>query len=545
MKSALVCFLLVAMARSENEDRVGEMLVKPIKYPLIKGCLEISDFNRKNIEQINSGYKKSSGSDMSKQVGLRELIKFEERIGRGFFGSVYKINFGGKVVSVKAYFISSQEEYLQRSEQYAKEIQAIEKMQEKIDGKLPQITFEYYGCAQDDDYIFLVQEMLYRDLEDKDIKSMIRKAISKTRIEVYIKIAEKLALMHKKGYIHEDVKLSNIMVRSNKTRLDDLEFRFVDFGTASLINTKGMTGDLRFANPSKLPYDRKYPETLAVPFDDVFSLVMTIITFEGKAEDIYEANYDEDNTEYRKIVDPMEAKVKMLDTKIREAVDDDTKAKLISEKEAVEKTLETYTLMGYKCKDDTFDMTCRDHVYERSKKILEKAKGNLELLPILEDCIYNGEKGQFKNMDLLIEGLRNVYSQKKIIVIRPRQTNHVRINPTHKNSNSMTSSVNLGKSTINAASRPSTFNRPVQLEPIKNVPVLTDTTNVGERNIRDNISAVRHKQLEPINISPMKISKAGQKNAETNDNKNPKFRIKNSGQLSIVGLGQNRGFNIV
>lgn len=451
MKRGLVCFLLIAMARSENEDGVGEVQTETIKYPLIKGCLTIFDFNRRFIKQINPGYKESARNDMSKYVGLKELINFEDRIGRGAFGSVYKIKFANKKASVKAYYISSEREYQETSGQYAKEIQAIEKMQDNKDGKgnTSKVTFEYYGCAQDDNYLYIVQELLYRDLEDKDIKSMIRSATKKVRIGVYIKIAEALALMHKKGFIHEDVKRSNIMVRSKKDKLAELEFRIVDFGTASPINGKGKTGDLKFANPSKLPTNMVYPETLATPFDDVFSLVITIITLEGKAEDIYEPDYDENNTEYRKIVDPLKAELESLKKQIAEAVDEQTKTELTNQEAAVTKNLESYTLMGYNCKDDTFNMKCRDYIYKRSSDILKKSEGNIDLLPIVEDCIYNGERGQFKDMDQLIEGLRKVSSQQTITVVRPRQTNYVRPSNTPKTNNDMTSTVNLGKSIVN------------------------------------------------------------------------------------------------
>lgn len=152
--------------------------------------------------------------------------KQEWFIGKGSFGSVYKVEKDGKFYAIKIF----QTEYLQSEyrNRLDREIKAIQKISH------PNVVkFHDYGTFVDNEfeYFYIVMDLV----EGKPLTEYVGTIEEDRCIEIIESVLTTLDSVHSEGIIHRDLKPANIMISANGVPI------ILDFGLAKLIDYSSIT----------------------------------------------------------------------------------------------------------------------------------------------------------------------------------------------------------------------------------------------------------------------------------------------------------------
>lgn len=223
---------------------------------LVKGCLLHKEFTEKFASKLD-------GETLQKKFTNGKLL------GKGSFGEVKEISWGGEKVAVKRMEIPTHSSEIKAQ---AREIEFIESTK-AFNGSM-----EFLGCLETNANLYYVTEKLYKDLIDPEVLIIHKKKDPLTRLKLYSQIVSKFKKLHALDITHQDIKPANLMVKDKAAN----DFRIIDFGMGSFAGEYLMGGTPLFNSPEKIKNGY-----LAKPYYDVYALALTIAVIESTSQHIF------------------------------------------------------------------------------------------------------------------------------------------------------------------------------------------------------------------------------------------------------------------
>lgn len=139
-------------------------------------------------------------------------------------------------------------------------------------------SVEYFGCMEGRANLFLVQEMLFKDLDSGTVASGIKGMRSGERLAIYKQLANKFKVMHDHSITHQDIKPANIMAKDSGLK----DYRIIDLGLSVKVGGSVLGGTPLYNSPDKI---RSSPR--ASTFHDVWALSLTFAALEGSEDSLF------------------------------------------------------------------------------------------------------------------------------------------------------------------------------------------------------------------------------------------------------------------
>lgn len=381
MKLVLAIFL-VSSVRSTNPSSDNDF-----KDSI---CMNIDTFNE-NLIKANGNLKevglpksdqvpKRKGSPAKKVEKINKIFESSEKIARGALGEIRHLaKFDKSLVIKKVEIKFDNQERDMYTELIYREIEVIRALQ----AVQPPITYKLYGCAvekvpnskasaqqsdkssidlQDTSY-YLVQDKFDASLNSEKIKKIFREQANPLqRLKAYKKLAEMFQKIHDLDYIHEDIKPDNIMVVDSNKKINELEYRVIDFGLTTREKGNVYFANEFFCSPNKVPLGLgKGERVLAEKFDDVYALTMSFMAMEIEIDKVY---FGYDNKDQIEITEDDEEEASYHDSKkhqsnLNQMMDDGERKKSKDE-------------IMIDCISRWSSRECRQTIFENCKSILEE-----------------------------------------------------------------------------------------------------------------------------------------------------------------------------
>ena len=285
MKQITIIFIFFSLyAAGDDSETIDN------QEPLVQNKNKVA-LSCKDRQTFNDQYK-----NILNGKSIISLLRKENIIGKGIFGAIYKVNWGGKEAVVKIMGAPTLEEEILSTN-----------LEIELSKKLGQIgvSMEFKDCVEISDYVLLVQEKLFKDLESVEVTNKFYKMSVIERLRSYSEIAGKFEKMHKEGYVHQDIKPANIMVKN----ADISDFRIIDFGMSSLIEDPVIGGSLRYCTPEKiLAINREESEEgdIATVHQDIYALALTFAVMEGSELSIFGQTKNQVNPQFQIVGKPID-----------------------------------------------------------------------------------------------------------------------------------------------------------------------------------------------------------------------------------------------
>ena len=218
---------------------------------MLNYCDDSVSFNKKNKWNIPS-------------LPFEGNLKPYNLLGKGSFGKVYLINWGNDVAAVKQIKIQKHAdsiEMIDRELMFLTRIKGLE------------IAPELYACLETNTHIYIVQELMYNDLDAKDVMTTLRSFSRAERLRKYKDLAMKYHSLHQFKITHQDIKPANIMTIDK----DLTEFRIIDFGLSQTVGNIVEGGSLTFNSPDK---NKGCPK--AQFRHDIYAFAISLVILEEK-----------------------------------------------------------------------------------------------------------------------------------------------------------------------------------------------------------------------------------------------------------------------
>ena len=204
--------------------------------------------------------------------------------GIGSFGEVRSVIINDKEYAMKKIIIGrrkTSDEFQELLDLTLHEIETLRNLSSVINPNFP----VFYGCGMTETKvsgpmtIYVIQESLYSDLKPDNAEVFINNVPPKNRLGLYLELAEGLAMMHSKNYVHEDLKPDNIMtnIRPKKSDIANLHFKIIDFGLTYKTTENFKGGTVLYNAPEKVNYD-----TLNKFEHDIWAFGLTVSAIEAK-----------------------------------------------------------------------------------------------------------------------------------------------------------------------------------------------------------------------------------------------------------------------
>jgi serine/threonine protein kinase len=172
---------------------------------------------------------------IDKQLPDEFVFSPKELVGRGGFGAVFSGSVVNKDKSEKLVAVKS----MATSDINAREILNIVLLQ-----GLPNVA-QFYACAITKDKIYIVSELLHKDLEHEPTRLTIKTKHLISRTKLYQSLTSTLMAVHARKMVHWDLKPKNLMVDS----ADAGKILIIDFGVACPTNKPIITGSTYWWSP--------------------------------------------------------------------------------------------------------------------------------------------------------------------------------------------------------------------------------------------------------------------------------------------------------
>lgn len=201
--------------------------------------------------------------------GIEFNLKSQNFIGEGSFGQVYVINWAEHIAAVKRIRLDTNNPY---------QLGVLEKeIMVSFDINGLRIAPTLFACLETDEYIYVIQELMYNDLDSKEVKETLRKYSRVERLRKYKELAMKYHTLHRQQITHQDIKPANIMA----TDKDATEFRIIDFGLSQYLGNYVGGGTYTFNTVDK---NKGYP--LANCYHDIYALAISLVILEESEDHI-------------------------------------------------------------------------------------------------------------------------------------------------------------------------------------------------------------------------------------------------------------------
>ena len=189
-------------------------------------------------------------------INALTLFKTGTYRGKGSFGEVRQITHQGQKLAIKRITIQKTANHNSEYNLAMHEIEILKKLSKKSSNFFP----IFYGCGENltrtSSEIFVIQEILYSDLTKKNSEALINNIPAKSRLHLYLELAEGLSTMHSLNYVHSDMKPENIMMTiAPSPNFSNLHFKIIDFGMTDLTSKYVMGGSPVFNSPEKINSD--------------------------------------------------------------------------------------------------------------------------------------------------------------------------------------------------------------------------------------------------------------------------------------------------
>ena len=355
-------------------------------------CMNITIFNENLVKakgnlkemglpQSNTVSKKTTSSGKA-VTDIKKIFESNEKIARGFLGEIRHLsNLDNSLVIKKVEILFDNQEKDVYIELIKSEIEVIRIMQEIR----PPITYKLYGCAvekvmsnqasaqqngknpsdlQNTSY-YLVQDKFDASLNSEKVQKIFREQANPLqRLKAYKKLVEMFQKIHKLDYIHEDIKPDNIMVVDSNKKIDELEYRVIDFGLTTKEKEYVFYANEFFCSPNKVPLGlRNGGKVLAEKFDDIYALTMTFMAMEIEIDKVY-FGYDKKNQIKVEITEDVEEEDTLSDNnRTQENLDhmiEDVNRKKTKDEVMID------------CISRSSSRQCRQTIFENCKTILEE-----------------------------------------------------------------------------------------------------------------------------------------------------------------------------
>jgi serine/threonine protein kinase len=199
--------------------------------------------------------------------------KDKDFLGEGSFGRVFKLVSMNPPLALKAVKRKNQSQW--DAKNLEREIALWPDLSEQIGQSVPKL----HGCLFDESYIYILQELLYVDLEDKNFHEIFKKKTLQDRIPLLVSISNALAQLHGLKLVHNDFKLSNMMFTDNTYS----HVKLIDFGFTTKDTVKFNGGTSLYNSPEKV----NDLNIKTRPTVDIWAMGMTFFEILG--------NFDSDN----------------------------------------------------------------------------------------------------------------------------------------------------------------------------------------------------------------------------------------------------------
>lgn len=185
------------------------------------------------------------------EVSHEDLI-FEERIGTGSFGTVWRCDLRGQTVAVKQCRVGDDRE----ADMLSSEILYLQRLRH------PSLVSFYACCSRSPD-VFLVMEFLPGGSLHALLFAKRRRLFFSEKARMACEVAEGISYLHSLGVVHRDLKTMNIVLTT------DLHCKICDFGMTLTLERTHVTimklqGSPRYMAPEQLEAVAKITEKVDI-----------------------------------------------------------------------------------------------------------------------------------------------------------------------------------------------------------------------------------------------------------------------------------------
>ena len=223
---------------------------------------------------------------INKTVDANSLFSKGTYVGKGSFGEVRFVNYGGIEIAIKRIKLAKSgdsKKFRRKLDMALHEIRILKNLSTATDGDN---YFPYfYGCGFQGDQtygpmnVYVIQEVLYKDLKKNNALNLINNVVPKDRIKLYLELAKGLQFMHHMNYVHSDLKPENMMTNQSVSKgFNGLHFKIIDFGMTDTTNNYVMGGSPVFNSPEKINGDSKNRFS-----HDIWAYGLTVAAIESKS----------------------------------------------------------------------------------------------------------------------------------------------------------------------------------------------------------------------------------------------------------------------
>ena len=201
---------------------------------------------------------------IEKTINAGQLFNAGDFRGKGSFGQVNFVEYDGVYLAIKKIKLArtNSDAFKRKYDMAIHEINILNKLSTSQDGDK---YFPYfYGCGFQGNSkngpmnIFVIQEILYKDLKKENARNLVNYVVPKDRIKLYLELAKGLYHMHKNHYVHSDLKPENMMTnQSVRKGFSGLHFKIIDFGMTDTISNYVMGGSPVYNSPEKINGDSR------------------------------------------------------------------------------------------------------------------------------------------------------------------------------------------------------------------------------------------------------------------------------------------------
>jgi serine/threonine protein kinase len=236
---------------NQNQRKAFKIIIIEESPKIINLCKDLNTFNRIYSQKLNS-------------KSLIDVVRRGDKLGEGGNGINYKVMWGN--IPVAAKHITSK---ISHADVLSDEIEIFKNLQG--DEHIPKFYDCAYNYSQNNIDIFIIQELLAYDLDNKALKIEMR--TDKRKREQFLRdLFLSLKAVHDKRIGHNDIKEPNIMMDFNK------KIKLIDFGLSDDFG--------KYSNYSTQCYDmprgqnsRSNNNYIMGPGQDIYSMAITAATF--------------------------------------------------------------------------------------------------------------------------------------------------------------------------------------------------------------------------------------------------------------------------
>lgn len=197
-------------------------------------------------------------------MDVDEGLRFERKLCTGSFAEVYLGTLNGKRVAIK----EPRKDKINSGKAAARELRILEVLKHQNISKLE-------GSVNKDGVVIICSELM-----DGDLRSLVERDEMTLfdRVDVALQLARGLAFMHEKGFVHQDIKLDNVLFRGRDMPLPNgsrYDVQLCDFGLSRCARGP-FTNSTRLGTPVYMPPEVLRGNMTLTKSVDVYSFALAV-----------------------------------------------------------------------------------------------------------------------------------------------------------------------------------------------------------------------------------------------------------------------------